>query len=209
MDWSRPEPGVDPLDNCEAIFPRATGWGILLVIAAMIVAIAAVVVVISADPALREAFAIGAIGIAALVLVATVIISIRIGGKTGISPEGIITVDWRRRHALVPYTAIMEMSERSRPLRSAHEYSLTIHFIDGEGIAKLRVAHLVRIAFGGASERIAELRDAVTERARLHTTDEDKRGLDLLLASSFGFGFHERHWTRTTGDADVTSDTTD
>ena len=64
MDWSRPEPGVDPLDNCEAIFPRATGWGILLVIAAMIVAIAAVVVVISADPALREAFAIGAIGIA-------------------------------------------------------------------------------------------------------------------------------------------------
>lgn len=197
MEWRKPEPGVDPFDNCELIFPRSTGWSILLLSAGVILLVAVLIIFMSPGTPLKGLVGLITLAVAVLVLATLILISTVQGGRTGISPEGIVLLDWRRRHILLPYTHIVNMIEAIRPMRSAQEYTLTLEVRGGGGTRRLRVARFVSTAFGGAPERFVELRDAVARRAGLSTPDEEKRGLDLLTTSCFGFSAYVRHWTRT------------
>jgi hypothetical protein len=206
MDWQPAQPNVDPLDNCEAIFPRSSGWSFILILTAIVAVIAIVIMVLSPDVPLKGVAAAVAIAIAVVVLLVMIIISLMLGGKTCVSPEGIIILDWRKRHMLVPYTEIVEMIEAIRPLRSAQEYSLTVSYPDRGKVVQTRVARFVNASISPPPQRFTELRDSVAHRAGLHTTDEEKSGLDLLTSSSFGFSAYQRHWVRPTGDGDTPDD---
>ena len=101
----------------------------------------------------------------------------------------------------------IKISQTVSLTREAFEGTLTLfNGHENKDMTDVRLQLVVTDAFGKdctdlfdigeLPERFVELRDAVARRAGLRTPDEEKRGLDLLTTSCFGFSAYVRHWTR-------------